>query len=103
MIFHEVDTQTLTAAGDLGGIHAVTAEAVHSGLADGVGGQLGNESGIHAVVSQGNSDVGLAAAEGGLKRGSLNETLVVEGLQTQHQFAEGNNSCHSDICRIELD
>ena len=37
---------------------------------------------------------GVAAAEGGLEGGSLNETLVVEGLQTQHQLAESDNLCH---------
>ena len=55
--------------------------------ADGVGGQLGDEPSVEAVVGQGNSHVGL---EGG----SLNETLVVEGLQTQHQLAESDNLCH---------
>ena len=37
---------------------------------------------------------GVTAAEGGLEGGSLNETLVVEGLQTQHQLAESDNLCH---------
>ena len=26
----------------------------------------------------------------------MDKALVVEGLQAQHQFAEGNNSCHGN-------
>ena len=62
-------------------------DAAGAVAADGVGGQLGDEPSVEAVVGQGNSHVGL---EGG----SLNETLVVEGLQTQHQLAESDNLCH---------
>ena len=51
-------------------------------------------------VSQGNSDVGLAAAEGGLERGSLNETLVIEGLQAEHQLAKSDNLCHDRISPV---
>ena len=69
-------------------------DAAGAVAADGVGGQLGDELSLEAVVGQGNSHVGLTAAEGGLEGGSLNETLVVEGLQTQHQLAESDNLCH---------
>ena len=46
----EVDANTVTTPGDEGGVHAVTAQRVYSSLTDGVGGQLGDESGIHAVI-----------------------------------------------------
>ena len=87
-----VDAHTVTAAGDHAGINAVAAQAVDSGLTDRVCGELGNEGCVQAVVGQRNSNVGLAAAEGELQAVSLNETLVVEGLQTDHQFAKSNDS-----------
>src|SRR5699024_5002858 len=83
--------------GDQAGVNAIAAQAVDSALANGVSGQLGNESNIQTVVGQGNSHVGLAAAEGELQGVGLNKTLVVEGLQTDHQFAEGNNSHDSKL------
>ena len=46
------------------------------------------------LLDLGHGDVVVVAAEGGLEGGSLNETLVVEGLQTQHQLAESDNLCH---------
>ena len=55
-----VDADTVTAAGDHAGIDAVAAQAVDSGLADSVCGQLGDESCVQAVVSQRDSDVTLA-------------------------------------------
>src|SRR5699024_10152384 len=87
-----VNANTVTATGDQAGVNAVAAQAVNGALANGVSGQLGDESGVQAVVGQGNRYVGLAAAEGELQGVGLNKTLVVEGLQTDHQFAEGNNS-----------
>ena len=55
------------------GFDAVLAQGVDSHLADGVSGQLGHELSVHAVVGQGDSNIGLAAAEGSLEGGSLNE------------------------------
>ena len=49
---------------------------------------------IHAIVCQRDSNVGFAAAEGEFHTLSLNKTLIVEGLQTQHQFTKSNDSCH---------
>src|SRR5699024_7016720 len=85
-----VDAHTVAAADDLGGVHTVAAQAVDGALADGVGGQLGDEGGVHAVVGQRDRHVGLAAAEGEFQVGSLHEALIVERLQTDHQFAKGN-------------
>jgi len=87
-----VDAHTVTATGDHAGINAVAAQAVDSGLTDGVSRELGDESCIQAVVSQRNSNVGLAAAEAELQVVGLDKTLVVEGLQTDHQLAKSNNS-----------
>ena len=87
-----VDTNAIAAAGDHAGVNAVAAQAVDSGLTDGVSGQLGDESCVQAVVCQRDSNVCFAAAEGELQAVSLNETLIVEGLQTDHQLAKSNNS-----------
>ena len=54
-----------------------------------MGGQLGHEDGVGAIVGQRDGNVGLAAAEGELEVVGLNETLIVVGLQADHQFAEG--------------
>ena len=64
--------------------------------ADGVlqsGSSNGELDGFLAGLA-GQQGVDQTAAEGGLEGGSLNETLVVEGLQTQHQLAESDNLCH---------
>ena len=97
-----VDTHTVAATDDQRGVNAIAAQRVHSSLADGMGGQLGNKSGIHAVVGQGNGNVGFAAAEGEFYTLGLHETLIVEGLQTQHQFAKGNYSCHYFLASLTI-
>src|SRR5699024_11188677 len=84
-----VDADTVAAAHDLGGVDAVAAQAVDGALADGMGGQLGDEHGVRAIVGQRDSHVGFAAAEGEFEGGSLNETLIVVRLQANHQLAEG--------------
>ena len=86
-----VDANAIAAAGDHAGVNAVTAQAVDSGLTDCVCGELSDESCVQTVVGQRNSNVCLAAAEGELQAVSLNETLVVERLQTDHQFAKSND------------
>ena len=86
-----VDANAIAAAGDHAGVNAVTAQAVDSGLTDCVCGELRDESCVQTVVGQRNSNVCLAAAEGELQAVSLNETLVVERLQTDHQFAKSND------------
>src|SRR5699024_7204800 len=79
------------AADDHAGVDAVAAQAVDCALADGVCGELGDESGVHAVVGQRDSHVGFTAAEGELEGACLDEALVVVRLQTDHQFAKGND------------
>ena len=86
-----VDANAVAATDDHAGVNAIAAQAVDGCLADRVCGELGDESCIQAVVSQRNSNVGLAAAKGELQAVSLNETLVVERLQTDHQLAKSNN------------
>ena len=86
-----VDANAIAAAGDHAGVNAVTAQAVDSGLTDCVCGELSNESCVQTVVGQRNSNVGLAAAEGELQAVSLNKALIVERLQTDHQFAKSND------------
>ena len=87
----EVDAHTVAAADDHGGVYAVAAQGVDRGLADGVGGQLGHIGGIQTVVGQRDGHVGLAAAEGELQVIGLDKTLIVIGLEPDHQLAEGNN------------
>ena len=87
----EVNAHTVAAPDDHGGVHAVAAQGVDGRLADGVGRQLGHIGGVQAVVGQGDGHVGLAAAEGELQVISLDKTLVVIGLEPDHQLAEGNN------------
>ena len=86
-----VDANAIAAAGDHAGVNTVTAQAVDGCLTDGVCGELGDESSVQTVVGQRNSNVGLAAAEAELQAVSLNETLIVERLQTDHQFAKSND------------
>jgi hypothetical protein len=95
----EVDANAIAAAGDLAGVNAVAAQAVHSGLTDGMGGQLGNEGCVDAVVGQRNGNIGLAAAEAELQIVGLNEALIVERLQTDHQFAKSNDF-HGELLLI---
>ena len=63
-------------------------------MADGVVRELGDEGGIQTVVGQGDGHVGLAAAEGEFQVIRLDKTLIVVGLEPDHQFAEGDYFCH---------
>ena len=85
----EVDADTVAAADDLAGIHTVAAQGVDRALADGVRRQFGDERGVHAVVRQRNSNVGLAAAKGEFEMVSLYEAFVIVRLQTDHKLAKG--------------
>ena len=78
----------LVGADDAAGIHAELAQLLDALIGDGVLGQDGEVSHVLAVVSQGNGHVGLAAAEGGLQHGALEEALQSGGLESQHDFAE---------------
>ena len=91
----EVDANAVAAPDDFAGIHAVAAQGVDSGLADGVGGQLGDVGHIHAVIGQGDGHVGLAAAEGEFQVVGLDKALVVVGLEANHQFAKGYDFSHN--------
>ena len=90
----EVDTHTIAAADNLGGVYTITAQRVDSSLTDGVGGQLGDEGSVHAIVSQRHGNVCFATAEGEFHMVALDKALVVIGLQPQHQFAKSNNLRH---------
>ena len=60
--------------------------------------KLCNKSGVHAIVCQGNSHVGFAAAVGGAKAVGLNETVVALGSETEHDLTKCNNFlCHDKI------
>ena len=96
----EVDAHAVAAPDDLSGVHAVAPQGVDSGLADGVGRQLGDVGHIHAVVSQGDGHVGLAAAEGELQVVGLDKALIVIGLEPDHQLAEGDYFCHDGFLLI---
>ena len=93
-LFVKVDADPVAAPDNLGGVYAIAAQGVDSGLTDGVGGQLGDEGGIHTVIGQRDRHIGFAAAEGEFHMIALDKTLVVVGLQAEHQLAESNNLCH---------
>ena len=75
-----VDTHPISAADNHGGIHTVPAQRVDRRLADRVGGKSSDIDRIHSVVGQGDSHVGLSAAEGKLQVVGLDKSLVVIGL-----------------------
>ena len=79
------------ATDDLAGADAVTAQSVHAGLTDDMGGQLGDEVHVDAVVRQRHRHVGLAAAVGVLEGISLHEAQMIVGLQADHDLTKGND------------
>ena len=93
-LLQEVNADPVSASGDMFGVHAVLAQAVHRHLSDGMGRKLRHETGIQSVICQGNGYVRLAASKRCLKGIRLHETQVIIGLQTQHQFTESNYFCH---------
>ena len=101
-LFIEIDAYTVTAADDFGGVHTVAAQGVDCSLTDGVGGQLGHIDGIHAVVGQRHGNVGFTAAEGKLHVVTLDKTLIVVGLQAEHQLAEGYDLCHYPLASLTI-
>ena len=95
-LFHKVQAQAVAAPDDGAGIHTIAAQLVDGGLADLVGGDLGDEGGIHTIVGQGHCYVGLAAGIGGLKFLCLDEAQVALGIQAHHDLAECNDPFHID-------
>ena len=93
-LFIEVNTHTVSAPDDQGGIHTVAAQGIDRSLADGMGRKLGHIRGIHAVICKRHGNVGFTAAKGKLHMVALDKTLVVIGLKTKHQLTESNNSAH---------
>ena len=93
-LFQVVDAHALAAPDHLAGVHAEVPQGIHCRLADGVGGQLRHEGGLHAVVGKRHCHVGLAAAEGGLHLVVLEEAVVPVGSQAQHQLAECYDLSH---------
>ena len=89
-----LDADAIAAPDDGAGVHPQPTEGIDGPLTDGVGGQLGDEGGVHAVVGQRNGHVRLAAAKGGLKGRALEEALQRGALQTKHDFTESNNTSH---------
>ncbi len=98
----EVNAHPVAAADDLGGVHAITAQGVHRRLTDGVGGELGDIHGVQAVIGQGHGHVGLAAAEGEFQVVGLDKPLVVVGLETDHELAEGDYFRHIIFLQLFL-
>ena len=72
-------------------------QSVDSVLTDFVGRNLGNESGIHTVVCQGNGNIGFTACVGGFETVGMEETQVALGIQAHHDFTKGNNSFHNQF------
>ena len=93
-LLEEVDAHTVAAAHDFAGADAIAAQAVHAHLTDGVFRQLGDEVNVYTIVCQGNSNVCLAAAEGGLEGICLHKTQIVVRLQAQHNFTKSNYFSH---------
>ena len=65
--FHKVDTQSLATPYYVASFYAKVAQRVHCVLADLMGGNLGNECGLNAVIGQRHRHIGLTAGIGCLK------------------------------------
>ena len=99
--FVEVNAHAAAPAGDQAGIHAKAAQIVYHALANGVGGQLGDECGIQPKVCQRHRHIGFAPAKGEFQIARLHKALVMIRLQADHDLAKGNNS-HNGILLIFL-
>ena len=71
-------------------MHIIGPEHPDGGLADGVVGHHGEEGGVNAKIRQGQGDVGLRAAVGGLKFVGHTDLLVVGRGQPQHDLTDGD-------------
>ena len=89
-----IDPHAVTAPDDAVGADAEAAELRDAHVGDVVLGKTGDELGVDAVIGQGDSHVGLAAAEGGVELMGLREAQVTGGGEAKHHFAEGNYFRH---------
>ena len=94
--FEVIDADAVAAVDDAVGVHAEAAELGGAHRRDVILGETGHEVGIHAVVGEGNGDIGFAAAESCLEGMGLAETLVPGSGEPEHDFAESDYFCH--IC-----
>ena len=92
-----VDAQTaLVGADDAAGVNTELAQVFHALVSDGIFGQHGEVGHVLAIVCQGHGHIGLAAAEGSLQHGALEEALQAGGLESEHYLAKGKK-LHGDF------
>ena len=93
-LLHKIQAQALPAPHDGTGIHAKAAQLINGALADLMGGKLGNECRVHAIVGQGHRHVGLTAGISCLKLFRLDKPEIALRIQAHHNLTKGNNSFH---------
>ena len=84
----EIDPYSVPSAHNLRGIHPVSSKRVDCRLSDHVRGKLRNISNIHSEICKRNRHIRFRSAEAELHSFRLNKTLVIIGLQTQHDFSK---------------
>ena len=91
----EIDPQPLTLPDDAGNIHPLPAELRDATVPDPVRGDQAHEGNVHSEMGQPHGYIRLSPAEGCLQRRALEKPFAARGLQSQHDFAEGNDFFHS--------
>ena len=87
----DVGTKTVALAHDARGVDVVDLQRAKGALAQAVGRNNGDVSGLVALVGQGKRGVGLGAAVADIKLGRLLNAQMIFGREPHHDLAEGKN------------
>ena len=87
----DIGAKAVALTHDARGVDVVSLKRTQSALAQTVGRDNGDVSGLVALVGQGKRSVGLGAAVADVKLGCLLNTQVVFGREPHHDLAEGKN------------
>ena len=91
-LLHEVNAQTAAASDHTFGVDTKVTQRVDGILTDLMGGNFADKGCVHAEIGKGNRNVCLAACVGSFKAICMQKSQVAGGVQSHHNFAEGNNT-----------
>ena len=84
----KIDAYSVTSAYNLRGIHPVSSKRVDCRLSDHMCRKLRNIGNIHSEICKRNRYIRFRSAKAELHSFRLNKTLIIIGLQTQHDFSK---------------
>ena len=102
-LFIKINPDSVSAADNLSGVHAISPERIDCRLPNHVSGELRHIGNIDPEIGEGNSHICLRSAESKLHIFRLHKALIMVRLQAQHKFSETNYLCHEYLQVFPID